>query len=210
MPDGEDRLDGKSSPSRVAVLGVIGSETCHSSSPELSGMLLVTDPTRDELSYIPDPMTPSTATPLGFFPSGLSTPSGMASHAGMLLVTDNSGDELWHVSDPMTPSTATRLGDDFPSNLSSPSGMTSHDGMLLVTDNSGNELWHVPDPMTPGTAAFLGYFPSGIGAPLGMTSVIEAPASLEGFTIGANVVDKLYLGSGEVVAAYLGSEKVYG
>ena len=103
----------------------------------------------------------------GAFPSGLSSPTGMAPFANLLCIADNNSDELWTLDDITDPGSAINRG-AFPSGLSSPTGMAPFANLLCIADNGGDELWTLDDITDPGSAINRGAFPSGLGSPGGM------------------------------------------
>ena len=134
----------------------------------MGAALYVVDNSGDELWQLESPA--SVATLQGSFPSGLSNPQGITSHAGAVYVVDiGTPDELWRCASPLSPGACVSQG-KFPSGLGTPAGITSHAGAVYVVDDGGEELWRCADPTSPGTCALQGSFPSGLGTPRGITS----------------------------------------
>ena len=134
---------------------------------------LVGDTTGDELWRI-NPDDPGDTSGdfglVGDFPSGLTSPQGVAYGDGRWLVADAGGDELWRINpdDPGDTSGDFGLVGDFPSGLGSPRGFAYGDGRWLVADAGGNELWRInPDDPgdTSGDFGLVGTFPSGLTRP---------------------------------------------
>ena len=68
----------------------------------------------DELWQI-DVTTPADSALIGVFPSGLSSPTALASHNGVLYCCDDTGNELWQI-DVTTPADSVLIG-AFPAGL---------------------------------------------------------------------------------------------
>ena len=132
--------------------------------------------------------TPSDASLVGSFPSGLSQPFGITFAHNTLWIPDlGSPNQLWKLPIPTdgtdpTPSIASLVG-NFPGGMVTPSGTAfAQDTLWIVDSGPPNQLWKLSltsgtDP-TPSSASLVGSFPSGLAQPFGITSSTEQTVSI--------------------------------